>query len=519
MRIDLFDLVATLVKIAVVMGGLLSVPAAMNWVERRVSAWIQDRVGPNRVGPFGLLQPLADAVKFFMKEDIVPGHVHKVVYVLAPAAAVTAAITAFSVIPFGPTLYLFGREIALVVADVNVGVLLTLAATSMGVYGIVMAGWASNNKFSLMGGLRSSAQLISYELAMGLAVISVLAMSDTLRLTQIVAQQGSLWNVFLNPIGALIFMVGSFAETNRAPFDLPEAESELVAGFHTEYSGFRWALYFLAEYANIFVVSSVAVTLFWGGWLRPFPNVAWLEFPVNKLFPFLLFFGSGASCFVLLKKLKDPVQQKTLVGAAILLMLDLWILEGRRRGGPDRAWWLVAVAWLWSNIHLSYWMGFALIAAYMLDEWRGARRDAPDATARVALWKVALAAAAVSFLNPSGWRALWQPFEFVLWQRHEPIFTSIAELQPVVWAANLTNGLPLLMVAWPLLVIRALLRREGSLAQTLLCALFTLMALASQRLLGTYALIACPFVALGVSELFANRRLPQVLPRPARARC
>src|SRR4030095_10143589 len=251
MRIDLFDLVATLVKIAAVMGALLSVPAGMNWVERRVSAWIQDRVGPNRVGPFGLLQPLADAVKFFLKEDIVPGHVHKVVYVLAPAAAVTTAITAFSVIPFGPKLYLFGREIALVIADVNVGVLFTLAATSMGVYGVVMAGWSSNNKLSLMGGLRSTAQLISYELAMGLAVISVLAMSDTLRLTQIVEQQARLWNVFLNPIGALIFMIGSFAETNRAPFDLPEAESELVAGYHTEYSSMKFTMFFMAEYENM----------------------------------------------------------------------------------------------------------------------------------------------------------------------------------------------------------------------------------------------------------------------------
>jgi NADH-quinone oxidoreductase subunit H len=225
MRIDLVDVLLTLAKIGIVMGGLLSVPAAMNWVERRVSAWIQDRVGPNRVGPFGLLQPLADALKFFLKEDIVPGHVHKVVYVLAPGAAVTAALTAFCVIPFGPNLHGLGREISLVIADVNVGVLLTLAATSMGVYGIVMAGWSSNNKFSLMGGLRSSAQLISYELAMGLSVISVLAMSDTLRLTQIVERQGQLWNIVLNPIGALIFMIGSFAETNRAPFDLPEAES------------------------------------------------------------------------------------------------------------------------------------------------------------------------------------------------------------------------------------------------------------------------------------------------------
>src|SRR5437867_9195877 len=176
----------------------------MNWVERKVSAWIQDRVGPNRVGPYGLLQPIADAVKFFLKEDIVPGHVHKMVYVLAPAASLTAAITAFAVIPFGPSLVVLGREVPLVIADVNVGVLLALAASSMGVYGIVMAGWSSNNKFSLMGGLRSSAQLISYELAMGLSVIGVLAASDTLRLREVVERQGGLaWNVWLQPVGAL----------------------------------------------------------------------------------------------------------------------------------------------------------------------------------------------------------------------------------------------------------------------------------------------------------------------------
>jgi len=282
MRIDAFDLVATIVKIAVVMGGLLSVPAAMNWVERRVSAWIQDRVGPNRVGPFGLLQPLADALKFFFKEDIVPGHVHKVVYVLAPAAAVTTALTAFAVIPFGPTLTVLGREVALIIADVNVGVLLTLAATSMGVYGIVMAGWSSNNKFSLMGGLRSSAQLISYELAMGLSVISVLAMSDTLRLTKIVEDQGRLWNILLNPIGALIFIVGSFAETNRAPFDLPEAESELVAGYHTEYSSMKFTMFFMAEYVNMATSAALFTTLFLGGWHLPIPGVESL-LPGNAL--------------------------------------------------------------------------------------------------------------------------------------------------------------------------------------------------------------------------------------------
>ena len=267
---DLFDIVATLVKIAAVFGGLMGAVVIMTWVERRVSGWIQDRLGPNRVGPFGLFQPLADGIKFLTKEDIIPGNVHKVVYVLAPATALTAALTAFVVIPFGPTLVVFGRRIALVVADVNVGVLVTLAASAMGVYGIVMAGWSSNNKFSLMGGLRSSAQLISYELAIGLSVIGVLAASDTLRLGTIVERQAHFaWNIWFQPVGALVFLIASFAETNRAPFDLPEAESELVAGYHTEYSSMKFSMFFMAEYVNMVTSAALFVTLFLGGWQVP----------------------------------------------------------------------------------------------------------------------------------------------------------------------------------------------------------------------------------------------------------
>ena len=277
-RLDAFDLVATLVKIAVVFGVLQGSVAFMTWVERKVSGWIQDRIGPNRVGPIGLLQPIADGIKFMLKEDIVPGHVHKAVYLMAPGAALVAAFTAFTVIPFGPTLVVFGRDVALVIADVNVGVLLTLAASSMGVYGIVMAGWSSNNKFSLMGGLRSSAQLMSYELAMGLSVIGVLAASNTLRLGEVVHRQGGHfhylgflppWNIFTQPVGALIFLIASYAETNRAPFDLPEAESELVAGYHTEYSSMKFAMFFMAEYVNMATSAALFVTLFLGGWQVP----------------------------------------------------------------------------------------------------------------------------------------------------------------------------------------------------------------------------------------------------------
>jgi NADH-quinone oxidoreductase subunit H len=199
--------------------------------------------------------------------------------------------------------------------------------SSVGILGIILGGWSSNSHYPLLGALRSAAQLVSYEVALSFALLSGLMVAGTLSMQGIIRaqQERQIWFIFENYgfmiVPFVVYIIAATAETNRAPFDLPEAESELVAGFHTEYSGFRWALYFLAEYANIFVVSSVAVTLFWGGWLRPFPNVAWLELPVNKIFPFLLFFGSGASCFVLLKKLKDPIQQKTLIGAAILCML------------------------------------------------------------------------------------------------------------------------------------------------------------------------------------------------------
>src|SRR5882672_1341309 len=222
----------------------------MTWVERRVSAWIQDRRGPNRVGPFGLLQPLADGIKFMFKETILPPHVHKVVYALAPAIVFVPALVTLSVVPFGPALRLFGRDVVMQVADVDVGILVVLALSSMGVYGIALAGWSSNNKYSLMGGLRSSAQLISYELPLGLSLIGVVLMCGTLDIYNIVEQQsgafGLNWNIFSQPLGFVIYLIAAIAETNRVPFDLPEAETELVAGFHTEYSAIKFALFFMA---------------------------------------------------------------------------------------------------------------------------------------------------------------------------------------------------------------------------------------------------------------------------------
>ena len=239
-------------------------------VERKLMADMQARLGPMRVGPHGLLQPIADAVKLLIKEDIIPDNADKLIFWLAPVTSMTAALTSMGAIYFGPS---FG-----VARDINVGILFVLGVSSLGLLGIVLGGWASNSHYSILGAMRSTAQLVSYETAAGLAIVSALLLSGTLSIRAIVYSQYEtrVWFIFLAPVAFFIYLVASIAETNRAPFDLPEAESELVAGYMTEYSGFRWALYFLGEYANMIVVGSVATTLFLGGWLRPFPNVGWL---------------------------------------------------------------------------------------------------------------------------------------------------------------------------------------------------------------------------------------------------
>ena len=258
------------IKIVVVFGVIMTTFAYMTLVERRVSAWIQDRRGPNRVGPFGLLQPLADGIKFMFKEAILPPHAHRAIYLLAPAIVFVPAMITFSVVPFGPTVRAFGLEIPLQIADVDSGVLIILAFASMGVYGVALAGWSSNNKYSLMGGLRSSAQMISYELAMGIALVGVLMSAGSLRLTEIVAHQATHgWNILWQLPGFLIFMAAAFAETNRLPFDLPEAETELVAGYHTEYSGMRFSMFYIGEYVNMITASALAATLYFGGYHVP----------------------------------------------------------------------------------------------------------------------------------------------------------------------------------------------------------------------------------------------------------
>jgi len=269
--------------------------------ERRVLGFIQGRLGPNRVGPGGFLQPLADLIKFIFKEDIVPDKSTRFIYFLAPLIATIAAIMVIVVYPFGPEVQLpfINKSVQLVIARFDVALLYVLGVTSVGVYGIALAGWSSNNKYSLMGGLRSSAQMISYELALGLALIGVILQSGTLDLYSIVEQQaGHLgitgWNlIWAQPLGFLIYLTAAIAETNRVPFDLPEAETELVAGFHTEYSAMKFALFFLAEYVNMFTVSMLATTLFLGGWAGPFVHqVPWLGvfYFFGKVILFLFFY-------------------------------------------------------------------------------------------------------------------------------------------------------------------------------------------------------------------------------------
>lgn len=270
----LYDLVLVpLLKIIIIVLGLTVILLAMNWIERKILAHIQSRLGPMRVGPHGILQPIADALKFLLKEDIIPARADKLVFILAPAIAVVPAFVVFSVIPFGPAP-------KYVVADVNIGILFILGVSSVTVLGIILGGWASNSKYPLLGGLRSSAQMVSYEVGMGFAIISVLLIAQSLSLVEIVEAQRrmGLWFFFVQPVAFVVYFICASAEVARLPFDLPEAESELVAGYHTEYSGFRFIIYVLAEYTAMIAVSSVAITLFWGGWLRPFPNVAWLGF-------------------------------------------------------------------------------------------------------------------------------------------------------------------------------------------------------------------------------------------------
>lgn len=275
----------TVVKVAVVLGVVLTCCAYSTYMERKVLARLQQRIGPLYAGPYGLMQPIADAIKLIFKEDLVPDAAEKTIYALAPVIAFVPAILIFSVVPFSHDFTLFGIEMTGVISDLNIGVLFVFAITSLSVYGIILAGWSSGSKYSLLGGLRSSAQMISYEISYGLSIVGVIILANTLSLTEIVAAQASddpifffeNWFIWKQPLGFLLFMICAIAETNRTPFDLPEAESELVGGYHTEYSSLRFSLFFIGEYAAMIGVACVAATLFFGGWQGPLlPPPVWL---------------------------------------------------------------------------------------------------------------------------------------------------------------------------------------------------------------------------------------------------
>jgi NADH-quinone oxidoreductase subunit H len=318
--------------------------AYATYLERKISAFMQARLGPMRVGPWGLLQPIADGLKLLTKEDFIPEKADRWIFFFAPYIAVAAAFVVFSVIPFGPDWA--------VITDVNIGLLFVLAVSSVGVLALILAGWSSNSKYSLLGGLRSSAQMVSYEVSMGLAIIGALMFARTLSLSGIVAAQGanSIWYVFYQPVGFLIFLISGIAENNRAPFDLPEAESELVAGFHTEYSGFRWSLFFMAEYAAMAVVSALATTLYLGGWY--FPGVYRLTGSHHDLYVIV-------SLLVFLGKM------------AAILYLYFWLRWTLPRFRYDQ---LMDIGWKWLtpasliNIILS---AFAIFLVQAVDGWIG----------------------------------------------------------------------------------------------------------------------------------------------------
>jgi NADH-quinone oxidoreductase subunit H len=349
-------LVVALPKIVVVLFVLLTALAYLTWFERKVVAHIQARWGPYRVGPHGLLQPLADGLKFLFKEDITPAGADKFVYFLAPFLSLSLAITSIAVIPFGPKEFtVFGQSTPLAIANLNIGLLILFAITSMGVYGVALAGWSSNSKYSLLGGLRSSAQMVSYELALTMSVVGVVLMAGTFNLGEIVqAQQGfhwgivPRWNLIGSPmpqvLGFFLFFTAAVAETNRAPFDLAEAEQELVGGFHTEYASFKFAMFFMAEYSSMITVSCLATILFFGGWLSPFPQTA--AWAWTHYIPAATFALAGIALIV------HGVRYLTVLGRVVLPALGLVLCAlgalFTRPGVPDFVqgpfWFLLKIA-------------------------------------------------------------------------------------------------------------------------------------------------------------------------------
>jgi NADH-quinone oxidoreductase subunit H len=315
-----------LILMLVILFGVLTAMAYYTWAERKLIAAFQDRLGPMRTGPFGLLQPLADAVKLLTKEDLIPAGADKWLFFFAPVIAFVTAVVGFAVIPWGPGFELFGFRVNGYLADVNVSLLFVLALGSVGVYGLILGGWASNNKYSLLGGLRAAAQVVSYELILGLALVGVVMLAQSLSLRDITLAQMDKtyffvlpgWFIFVQPLGFILYMIAAVAETNRAPFDLPEAETELVAGFHTEYSGFRFALFFLAEYINMIMVSAIASIMFLGGYDGPLvPGPHWLILKM-LLFVFL---------YVWLRATLPRFRFDQLMGLAWKVLLPLCLLN------------------------------------------------------------------------------------------------------------------------------------------------------------------------------------------------
>jgi NADH-quinone oxidoreductase subunit H len=329
-------LVVSLPKIAVVLFVLLTALAYLTWFERKVVAHIQARWGPFRVGPHGLMQPLADGLKFLFKEDVTPAGADKFVYFLAPFLSLSLAITSIAVIPFGPKeITIFGQATPLAITNLNIGLLILFAITSMSVYGVALAGWASNSKYPLFGGLRSSAQMVSYELALTMSVVGVVLMAGTFNLSEIVAAQQGFqwgfiprWNLIAGPLpqilGFFLFFTAAIAETNRAPFDLAEAEQELVGGFHTEYASFKFAMFFMAEYSAMITVSCLATILFFGGWLSPFPqHFIWAHYIPTATFALsgLALIAFGVRYITVIGRVVLPVLGLVLCGVAFLCSL------------------------------------------------------------------------------------------------------------------------------------------------------------------------------------------------------
>jgi len=337
--------VLTLLKIALLLFIVLTVNAYLTWFERKVVAFMQTRMGPHRVGPHGLLQPAADGLKFLFKEDVMPGGVDKFVYLLAPFLALTLSLASLAVIPFGPNPLPFqfpgGHQIDLWITNPDIGLLILFAITALGVYGVALAGWASNSKYPLLGGLRSSAQMVSYELALTMSVVGVVLMANSFSLTDIINQQDSSkygllgWNIiglhsFTQIVGFFCFFTAAIAETNRVPFDLPEAESELVAGFHTEYSSFKFAMFFIAEYTSMITVSALCAILFFGGWHSPFPDWPSLHFshylPSAILLPFGLWvIYDGLKYETIWGRLVLPVIGGAIALIGALLLAGIWV--------------------------------------------------------------------------------------------------------------------------------------------------------------------------------------------------